>query len=128
VEELEAAGYFPDDKRKVGEVFMPEIGRDAIGRSVRSSFRDTLEDPTPGTRTQIRMLFQREMVHLVRDWTVPFARVFLVSLLSSFIGLIFYQVGNASQRVKINLHSQFGATVVVLVASSKSHLRISTNS
>jgi ABC-type multidrug transport system permease subunit len=125
VEEMEAAGYFPGDNRNLGEAIMPEAGRDAIGRSVRGSSREMQEDRTPGTRTQIRMLFQREMVHLVRDWTVPFMRIFLVSFLGAFIGLIFFKVGTANQRIKINLHSQFGATIVVLVASMMTAVQMS---
>ena len=108
----------------MGEAFLPERGQDVLGRTIRPSLLERDLAKPPGTVTQIRMLFLRELLHIYRDWTVLFARVVLVAVLSCFIGMIFYQVGQADKRFRMNVQSQFGALVTILVTALMSTVQI----
>ena len=124
IKKLDEARFFPKDDREMGEAFLPERGQDVLGRTVRRSLTESDLAEPPGTATQIRMLFQRELLHIYRDWTVVFARVLLIAVLGFFIGMIFFQVGEADKRFRMNVQSQFGALVTILVTALMSTVQI----
>ena len=105
------------------EPFVPEKGQDMLGRPIQRGWAG-LEEPPPGTQTQIGMLFRREMLHIRRDWTVSFGRVFLVGFLAFFVGLIFFDVGSADKSYRMTVTSQFGALITVLITAMMSTSQI----
>jgi ABC-2 type transporter len=120
VKELDECGFFPKDKREMGEAFTPEDGQDALGITItkRPKASDAFyEKPPPGMVTQTTMLFQREIQNLMRDIVALVARFGLTIFLSTLVGIIFLDVGASSPSVTSNLQSRFGSIVMVLLMS-----------
>eukprot|EP00523_Entomoneis_sp_CCMP467_P011133 CAMPEP_0168725064 /NCGR_PEP_ID=MMETSP0724-20121128/3959_1 /TAXON_ID=265536 /ORGANISM="Amphiprora sp., Strain CCMP467" /LENGTH=609 /DNA_ID=CAMNT_0008771833 /DNA_START=209 /DNA_END=2035 /DNA_ORIENTATION=- len=122
IEELDKAGFFPEDDRDIGEPFEAGEGQDALGITItrRSmSFRDAreLDDSPPGFMQQTKLLFQREWKNLGRDVAALGARFGLTVFLSILIGVIFLDVGATDSSSTQNLQSHFGALIMVLLMS-----------
>ena len=118
IAELNASGFFPKDKRIIGDVFLPEEGKDALGITITRRPKDDGEgsdDRPPGMGTQVSLLFQRELKNLRRDVTAVGARFGLTTFLGVLIGIIFYDVGSSDSSVSSNLQSHFGAMIMVLL-------------
>jgi ABC-2 type transporter len=122
MEELDDAGFFPKDDRDIGEAFMTDSSRDALGitntkhPNGNTGSRD-LDAPPPGMGTQIGLLFTREMNNLKRDTTAVGARFGLSIFLGVLIGVIFFDVGDSDPASPNNLNSHFGALIMVLLMS-----------
>lgn len=69
-------------------------------------------------------LLEREVLNMRRDWTVVFTRVFIMGILSLFIGLIFFDVGSADKLNAFSLQSQFGAMMVILITCMMSSVQL----
>jgi len=121
VEELDAAGFFPQDERKTVDAFHVEEGdskHDALGITRRESKIISAGDQRPVSMlTEIRMLFSREFKNLTRDKAAIGARLGLTSFLGMLIGVIFQGVGATDSSVMVNLQSHFGALIMVLMMS-----------
>ena len=121
VEELDAAGFFPQDERKAIEAFHVEDGdkgHDSLGVTRRESRILTETDSRPVSKlTEVGMLFSREIKNLTRDKGALGARLGLTTFLSLLIGLIFRGVGATDSSVQVNLQSHFGALIMVLMMS-----------
>ena len=121
VEELDAAGFFPQDERKAIEAFHVEDGdkgHDSLGVTRRESRVLTETDSRPVSKlTEVGMLFSREIKNLTRDKGALGARLGLTTFLSLLIGLIFRGVGATDSSVQVNLQSHFGALIMVLMMS-----------
>ena len=120
-EELDAAGFFPQDSRKMIEAFHVEDGdkgHDSLGRTRRESRILAEADSRPVSMlTEIGMLFSREIKNLTRDKNAIGARLGLTTFLGLLIGLIFRSVGATDSSVQVNLQSHFGALIMVLMVS-----------
>jgi len=86
VEELDAAGFFPQDERKAIEAFHVEDGdkgHDSLGITRRESRILTETDSRPVSKlTEVGMLFSREIKNLTRDKGALGARLGLTTFLS----------------------------------------------
>jgi ABC-2 type transporter len=114
---LDKDGFYPTDNREIGDAFVPEEGKDALGitltrRSKKGEKLTEVASP-PGVFTQTNMLFMREVRNLHRDVTALGARFGLTVFLSVLIGVIFLDVGNEDSGDVVNLNSQFGALVML---------------
>lgn len=122
--ELDEAGFFPKDERDIGEPFIPDSGRDALGvtltkRGNKSGHGSsttggvTVEAPPPGPLVQIQLLFEREVNNLKRDVTALGARFGLTIFLGVLVGIIFLDVGKSDPAIPTNINSHFGALIMV---------------
>jgi ABC-2 type transporter len=118
---LDSDGFFPADDRDIGEVFVADEGRDALGltltRRQKGGDRDDYEAPPPGIVIQISMMFQREMKNIQRDVTAVGARFGLTTFLGLLVGIIFFDVGETDSANPGNLNSHFGALMIVMLMS-----------
>ena len=107
LKELDAEGYFPEDKREIGDAFEPDEDHDDLGITLRrNSIRGdpALADTMPrGFFTQIGMLFTREIVNLKRDVGGVASRFGLTAFLSILVGIIFWKVGESDPVKPSNL-------------------------
>jgi hypothetical protein len=118
LEELKSSGFFPEDKRSIGEAFTSEEGKDALGITLtRRSKADTEDNRPVGMMTEIRMLFGREISNLRRDVGAVGARFGLTIFLSVLIGVIFLDVGKSNSANQQNLQSHFGALIMAMLMS-----------
>lgn len=118
MDDLASDGFFPSDKRDMGEPFVPEEGKDALGISISRRFgrsENQGDASPPGFSTQLRLLFDREMVNLYRDVSAVASRFGLTIFLALLMGAIFYDVGETDKAVAGNLQSHFGALIFVLI-------------
>mmetsp|Transcript_802 Transcript_802/g.1472 ORF Transcript_802/g.1472 Transcript_802/m.1472 type:complete len:677 (-) Transcript_802:13-2043(-) len=119
LDQLEADGFFPKDKRRLPEPFTEQQnGKDALGITVsRHSFaiRSEMDNSTPGIVTQIKLLFQREVQNMKRDKRVLGGRLAFTAFLGILLGVIFLDVGQTDSSNVGNLQSHFGALVMVLM-------------
>jgi ABC-2 type transporter len=117
IEQLDKDGFYPTDNREIGDAFVPEEGKDALGITLtrRSKKGESLLEVAspPGLLTQNGMLFMREIRNLYRDVTALGARLGITVFLSLLIGTIFLDVGNEDSGDVVNLNSQFGALVML---------------
>jgi ABC-type multidrug transport system ATPase subunit len=97
LEELNKAGYFPKDERKLPEAFTDQLeGKDELGITITEHHAASDYDDTPvGLPTQISMLFRREINNIKRDTAAVGARFGLTIFLSVLIGVIFLDVGSS---------------------------------
>lgn len=119
---MDAAGFFPNDDRNIGDAFHNESGQNALGitltrRSKHDSRRPGEDLPPPGIATQVVMLFDREIKNLKRDVIAIVARFGFTIFLSTLIGVIFFNVGETNSADISNLQSHFGALVMVMLTS-----------
>jgi hypothetical protein len=109
IEELFEAGYFNSDERV---------------KNYRNSVCCLKDNDSISLGEEVVNLFQRELRNLRRDWTAPFNRVFVMGTLSLFIGMIFFDVGNADKLDPFSLQSQFGAMMIVLITCMMSAVQL----
>ena len=115
-DQLVADGFFPKDRRNVGDAFTAEDGKDALGITLTKRHKMGTEDTrSVGMLTEIQMLFAREIVNLKRDTAGVGARFGLTIFLGVLIGVIFLKVGQADPGVQKNIQSQFGSLVMVML-------------
>ncbi len=81
------------------------------------------DDEPPGTLCQIRMLFRRELLYVCRDWTVAFSRIIVVAASSLFVGLIYWNVRKGDQQNQLNLRSQVGPLLNILVTAMMAQMQ-----
>ena len=116
--QLEQAGFFPRGICEVSDPTIPTKGQDFLGNPIRKR-RTGLQidrgDEPPGLWTQVKMLFQREFIFMYRFPDPQYARFGLTAFLSSLIGMIFFNVGDADPSQFFNLQSQFGALMILLM-------------
>lgn len=121
VKELDEHGFFPSDKRGMGDAFTPDAGQDALGITItkrpKAGENTLYERPPPGMLVQTSLLFKREFQNLHRDVTALGARFGLTIFLGVLIGIIFLDVGESDPGIPSNLQSRFGAMVMVLLMS-----------
>ena len=115
IQELEKAGFFPEDTRKIETAFIPNPGEDALGNAILKRSQKTLDASTPSLLTEIKMLYARELSNLRRDKVALMARFLFTTFLSLLIGVIFLDVGKADPALNANINSQFGAIVIVML-------------
>lgn len=119
--ELEKAGFFPKDERKLGDAFKPEAGQDELGitisRHATSHGVHVMDTRPPGMEVQTAMLFKRELQSVQRNTAAVIARFGLTIFLSVLVGFIFRDVGRSDPTKQINIQSRFGATIMVLLQS-----------
>lgn len=113
IEELDKAGFFPEDQRSHGPALVGSakdafgIGADAVG-----------DVETPGFSTQTRMLLLREVRNLFRATHALKTRTAMTLMISFFIGFLFFGVAERSTDWEfINLQSVFGALLMALLAN-----------
>jgi hypothetical protein len=121
VDELDAAGLFPNDNRDIGDAFESSEGKDALGititrRPVKGDAAN-YDDKPPGMATQLTLLFKRESNNLIRDTTALGARFGITIFLGVLIGTIFLDVGNSDSAESVNIQSHFGALIIVLLTA-----------
>lgn len=114
IDELDEAGYFVKDERKIGEAFISE-GKDVLAITRRNSEKES--DEHIGIWTQSKLLFAREVRNLVRDTHVLKARTAMTCTVSLVIGGIFYQAAQTSFTTIINLQTCFGALIMALMVN-----------
>ena len=125
---LDAAGFFPEDTRNIGESFTGKEGvdhKDALGISGSSSAlvngnssdSSARNNATPGTITQTRLLFDRELHNLVRATHALKARTGMTIMISLLIGCLFYQVAKLEFDDYVVVQTTFGALLLSLMAN-----------
>ena len=115
VKTLEKAGFFPTDKRSIGESFTAE-GEEKDPLGITRSGRDEHQAPPPGLGVQTRELFKREIKNLVRNTHTLKARTVMTLAISLVIGCLFYKVAERNFSDFINAQSTFGALLMSLTA------------
>lgn len=110
MDELIDAGYFLDS--------------DQIAHTARKSIWRVPEHNSLSLLGETLILFERELLNVKRDWTVLFTRIVIMGTLSFFIGLIFFDVGNADKLDAFTLQSQFGAMMVILITCMMSAVQL----
>jgi hypothetical protein len=121
IPDLDQAGFFPSDERKMIKAAVSGEGQDAAGstivrRTIMSSAA-TWDTATPGLKTQIKLLCIREWRNLHRDRVATAARFLFTIFLSLLIGVIFLDVGNSDPAENANINSRFGSLIMVLLMS-----------
>jgi hypothetical protein len=120
LDELDKAGFFPNDTRMMEDAFLPEEGHDALGITItrRSKIDDNgFDERPPGFFTQLSLLYKRELNNLRRDVTALGARFGLTIFLGVLIGVIFKDVASGPPTSSSMLQSQFGAVIMVMLMS-----------
>lgn len=113
---LEQCGFFAEDGRAVIEATQPNKGEDFLGNTVNKKMTSTeLDDEPPSLGTQVKLLFQRELMYMYRFPLPLYTRFGLTAFLGLLIGMIFFKVGEASPADNFNLTSQFGAMMILLM-------------
>jgi ABC-type multidrug transport system ATPase subunit len=93
IEDLEKAGFFPKDERKIAEAFVSTeaSNKDPLGITEVGPSGDQY-DPPPGFGEQTKLLFYREINHLYRNTHPLKVRTMMTVMVSLAIGCIFWQV------------------------------------
>jgi ABC-type multidrug transport system permease subunit len=116
IEKLNDQGFFPQDSRELPHAFTDKDGKDEMGFTVISSGKSENFDSRPvGMITQTSMLFVRELKNIARDRTIMGGRLGFSLVLSTLIGIIFYDVGDQPSDISTNLNSHFGALIMMLM-------------
>mmetsp|Transcript_5873 Transcript_5873/g.17543 ORF Transcript_5873/g.17543 Transcript_5873/m.17543 type:complete len:627 (-) Transcript_5873:62-1942(-) len=118
IEDLDKAGFFPTDERKLAEPFEGNATskHDDLGITARSDTGDDGFDPRPvGIFTQLYLLFTRELVNFRRDTAALGTKFGLTIFLGILIGIIFHDVGSTDPSVQSNTQSRFGALIICLM-------------
>jgi ABC-type multidrug transport system ATPase subunit len=110
IKTLDEEGFFPVDKRELGDPFEPDDDHDELGITLRRSHHKSKqldkfkpENQPPGFFTQTNMLFVRELMNLKRDVASAGARFGLTLFMSILVGIIFWKVGETDPSVPSNL-------------------------
>ena len=109
IDELDKAGFFPGDERKLEDSPLSASKSAPIFSRVPENEAD---EKSVGMMKQIRMLLLRELKNLVRDKFSMAGRLGFSTLLSLLVGAIFKDVGTTSSSKVQNLQSHFGALVL----------------
>jgi ABC-2 type transporter len=120
IEQLDSEGFFPTDKREMGDASSPEFGKDALGITLTrspKSLESTADERPPRMATQISLLFNREFRNLRRNTAALKTRIRLTIFMGTLVGLIFLDVGKSDPSIQSNIQSHFGAMVMVLFLS-----------
>jgi len=118
MEKLDAAGFFPEDDRKIGEPFTVgegAVNKDPLGITLREENNSDLA--TPGMVPQLQLLFAREMQNLFRATHALKARTGMTVMISTLAGCLFYQVATLDFSEFINVQTTFGALLLSLMAN-----------
>jgi len=91
-----------------------QIGRLSLKRPAEASVAAT-DSNRVSIFTQISMLFSREMKNLKRDKKALGGRLAFTTILTTLMGIIFYDVARQDPGVVSNLSSHFGALTMVLI-------------
>ena len=117
MDELDQKGFFPKDKRDLGEPFVgdKEGGKDELGITITMHAEDenNFDEHQVGISTQMYMLFSRELKNFKRDTSALGARIGITAFIAILVGVIFLDVGEQDSSVAKNQQSQFGALVMV---------------
>uniref|UniRef100_A0A7S2LEQ2 ABC transporter domain-containing protein n=1 Tax=Leptocylindrus danicus TaxID=163516 RepID=A0A7S2LEQ2_9STRA len=102
---LEADGFFPADTRDLPPV-------EKIGKS------DATVDNTErvSKTTELKLLFEREMLNLKRDTVPLYIRFGITIFLNILYGLIFQGIGSKSTADSIAINSRFGALIMSILS------------
>jgi ABC-type multidrug transport system permease subunit len=119
IPDLERAGFFQNDTRKVCSPTAPLKGQNMLGEPL-DQHRLTMmgknnDDDPPGLWAQVKLLYRRELTYMYRFPLPLYARFGFTAFLSFLIGFIFYKVGDASPANPFNITSQFGAMMILLM-------------
>lgn len=116
IKKLNKRGFFPEDIRELPDAFTDKDGKDELGITVTSRRNSEGIDARPvGMMTQTYMLFVREVKNIARDKTILGGRLGFSIVLSTLIGVIFFDVGDQPSDIATNLSSHFGALIMVLM-------------
>jgi ABC-type multidrug transport system ATPase subunit len=118
IEDLDELGFFPKDERSLPDAFTDAVdGKDALGLTLTKRGGDSPDkgDTPVGMPAQIGMLFAREYKNVTRDVSALGSRFGFSIVLSTLIGIIFFDVGNQPRDVAANLNAQFGGMVMVMM-------------
>lgn len=110
IEDLEQAGFFPEDERKESQITGVDTSKVL---SLRNESILPVEEKPPSMATEISMLVWRELKHIRRARSVTVARIIQSMVLASVIGLIFFNVGSAPSNTVNNIQGHFGAIIMV---------------
>lgn len=115
---LESAGFYQNDKREVLVPVKPLKGQNDLGEPIISrmdALKKCNDDKPPGLLTQVNMLYKRELMFMYRFPQPLYARFGFTALLSTLIGMIFWNVGQASYADPFNVMGQFGTIMILLM-------------
>jgi ABC-type multidrug transport system ATPase subunit len=114
IKTLDEEGFFPVDKRELGDPFEPDDDHDELGITLRRSHHKSKqmdkfkpENQPPGFFTQTGMLFFRELINIKRDVASAGARFGLTLFMSILVGIIFWKVGETDPSVPSNLQVSY---------------------
>jgi ABC-type multidrug transport system ATPase subunit len=104
IEALNEADFFPSDERILTEPLTTAVeGKDELGMTITVHDDETSskghDNSTVGYFTQTAMLFNREIRNLKRDKAAFAGRMGFSVVLSTLIGVIFYNVGEQPSNV-----------------------------
>lgn len=107
IEVLEEQGFFPRDESDISEPLTCE------SKPLAATKKNGSGESGLSFWTQVSVLMKREFNHIRRDRKATMIRIFQSILMSSLIGIIFFNVGQASRTSPSNVQSQFGAIVLM---------------
>lgn len=118
--ELQAAGFFPQQSEsdwgpaaQAGD--SEEKKRDLLGNTIHEDKKETIV--RLGWPGQTKLLFAREVTNFGRNKHALKARTAMTVAISTFIGIIFFEVAQTSYANFINVQSTFGALLMSLLAN-----------
>jgi hypothetical protein len=86
-------------------------------KDARRSIRSATEINKPGFVVQLKLLFQRELRHLVRNKKGLQARTGMTLVVSLLGGCIYWQIADTNYSEFINVQSTFGGLLLSLLAN-----------
>eukprot|EP00980_Cylindrotheca_fusiformis_P027784 scaffold22559_cov111-Cylindrotheca_fusiformis.AAC.23 len=118
MDELNQLGFFLEDERDLPDPGT-EIFVDGKDESGHANGDELAEIDTRGASmlTQLNLLYTRELRNIRRDKGAIGARFGLAIVMSTLIGIIFFEVGDTDSADSQNLQSHLGALVMIMVSS-----------
>eukprot|EP00977_Amphora_coffeiformis_P020224 scaffold8008_cov153-Amphora_coffeaeformis.AAC.1 len=110
--DLESAGFFPSCEEWGPPDIVEEVS-DSMGRSVTHPATEN----RLGLIGQTWLLFQREVTNFTRNKHALKTRTAMTCAISTFIGILFFDVANTDFSVFINIQSTFGSLLMGLLAN-----------
>jgi len=110
--ELVDAGFFAEDLNSEDDTGMKE---DEESRD--ESVEEKVTVSRVGLRTEISLLFMREMKHLIRERASLMARIGITGCFGLFFGLIYLNIGEKDLSDPLNLQAEFGAITNLLIST-----------
>lgn len=113
MKELEAAGFFTHDSVRVAS----ELLYESPSKVFDEEFKVNCEINRVRWPTQLELLFEREIKHVIRDKFSTLVRIMSTAVFGLFYGLIYLDIGTTDLSNQLNLQAVFGALANLLIST-----------